>query len=76
MDYLQEKESQQIFARYHMRPSKLSLEGFSAIIQPFTIDDLGGWTQAYTQLVERIWEQEIAAEHDLDLNMTLLDSGE
>jgi len=76
LDYLLDEESQQIFASYHMRPSQLSHEDFSAIIQPFTIDDLGGWTQAYTQLVERIWEQEIAAKHDLDLNMTLLDSGE
>ena len=76
MDYLLSEESQQILAKYYMRPAKFPHEDFPAIIRPFTIDDMGGWTKAYTQLVERIWEQEFAQKHDLDLNLTLLDSGE
>jgi ABC-type sulfate transport system substrate-binding protein len=76
MDYLLSKESQQIFAKYNMRPATFLYGDFPAIIRPFTIDEIGGWTQAYTQLVERIWEQEFAQKHDLGLNLTLLDSGE
>ena len=75
MDYLLSEAGQQIFSNYHMRPAQIADEEFTPITQSFTVEDLGGWTQSYTQLVEKLWQKEIAQRHDMELNATLLDTG-
>ena len=59
LDYLLSEAGQQALSRYHLRPANLEGEQFPEIPQPFTVDDLGGWSQAYTQVVEGLWEKDI-----------------
>lgn len=73
MDYLISKEGQQIFEEYNLRPIQNGQKKFPPISQPFKVEDLGGWTQAYTQLVEKLWKREIETRHDLELNISLVD---
>ena len=32
---------------------------FRKLDQAFTVEDLGGWTQTYTRLVEALWQKEV-----------------
>jgi sulfate transport system substrate-binding protein len=73
MDYLLSEAGQQVFSNYHMRPVNLVYEGFPPITHSFTVEDLGGWSHAYAELVEALWLTEIEPRLDLDLAPTLLD---
>ena len=44
--------------------------------QAFTVEDLGGWTQAYTRLVEALWQKEVESRLDLEPAPRLLGTGE
>jgi ABC-type sulfate transport system substrate-binding protein len=66
MDFLMGPEGQNIFNQYHLRPLLLNAPGFSTLDQPFTEEDLGGWTQAYTELVEQLWQTQIEPHLDLE----------
>ncbi len=66
MDYLLSNDAQGVFSRYHMRPVNLDYAGFPSLNRTFTVEDLGGWSQAYHQLVEILWRTEIEARLDLD----------
>ena len=66
LDFLVSEQGEQIFSQFYLRPADLHpvdlRDGvFAPIEQPFTVDELGGWTAAYTNLVEPLWQQEIAA---------------
>ena len=76
MDYLLSDAGQQILGRYYMRPTYLVNEEFPSMNQPFMVEDLGGWLQAYTRLVKPLWQTEFEPRIDLDLNPTLLDPRE
>ncbi len=76
MDYLLSETGQQVFSRYHMRPANFVYEGFTPLIQPFTVEDLGGWSYAYTELVEILWQEEIEPGLDLIPSPMLITSGE
>ena len=76
MDYLLSDAGQQIFGRYYLRPAHLVYEEFPSMNQPFTVEDLGGWLQAYSRLVKLQWQTEFEPRLDLDLNPTLLDPRE
>jgi sulfate transport system substrate-binding protein len=66
VDYLLSEAGQQALRRYHIRPANQEAEPFPTIPQAFRVDDLGGWSQAYTQVVEGLWQTEI--EPSLNLN--------
>ena len=72
MDFLLSDAGQQILGRYHMRPATDIYEEVPSLIQPFTVEDLGGWFHAYTKLVEPKWQSEFEPRLDLDMNPTLL----
>ncbi|MBN1993384.1 MAG: extracellular solute-binding protein [Anaerolineae bacterium] len=67
VNYLLSEAGQQAFIRYHQRPASLagespvSLAGetFTPLAQTFTVEDLGGWSRAYHELIETIWQVEI-----------------
>ena len=46
---------QKAFERYHMRPADLEGKRFPKVAQPFTVEDLGGWSWAYAEVVETLW---------------------
>jgi ABC-type sulfate transport system substrate-binding protein len=66
---------QQAFSRYHLRPASLASGLLPELIQPFSVEDLGGWSQAYTNLVEALWLSEIEPRLDLESAPLMLDSG-
>ncbi|MBN1218631.1 MAG: extracellular solute-binding protein [Anaerolineae bacterium] len=59
VDYLLSDAGQQAFSHYHQRPIGLAGDDFIPLEQPFTVDDLGGWSLAYQQLIETTWQTEI-----------------
>jgi len=76
VDYLLSDAGQQAFSLYHLRPANLDGEPFPGILQPFTVDDLGGWSQVYDQVIETLWREQIEPSLDLEPTPTLLDRGE
>ena len=58
--YLLSKDGQKILGQYHMRPPEIDSGAFTSIFQPFTVEDLGGWSQAYHDLIEGLWKRQIA----------------
>ena len=76
MDYLLSDAGQQILGRYHMRPVTDVYEGFPPMRQPFTVENLGGWSRAYTELVETFWREEIEPYLDPDPSPMLITPGE
>jgi len=59
-----------------LRPADLGSDAFPELIHRFAVDDLGGWSQAYAQLVEALWQQDIAPRLDLEPSPMLLGNGE
>jgi sulfate transport system substrate-binding protein len=68
--YLASDAGQQAFIRYQLRPAgpapggdlrqgQLLHADFPPLLQPFSVEDLGGWSQAYTELVEGVWQTDI-----------------
>lgn len=76
VDYLGSEAAQQAFRRYHLRPADLEADPFPEIAHSFTVDDLGGWSQAYTEVVEQLWQTQIEPRLTLEAGPRLLDSGE
>jgi ABC-type sulfate transport system substrate-binding protein len=76
LDYLLSEAGQQALSRYHLRPAHLEGEQFPEIPQPFAVDDLGGWLQAYTLLVEGLWQKEIEPQLHLESAPSVLGTGE
>ena len=76
IDYLLSEAGQQALKRYHLRPADLEGERFPEISQPFTVDDLGGWSRAYIHVVEAVWQTKIEPHLDLEPAPTMLGTGE
>lgn len=76
MDFLLSNTGQKIFSSYHMRPVNRVYKGFPLMAQPFTIEDFGGWSHLFTEIVDPIWQEEIKPHLDLDLEPILMNSGE
>ena len=80
VDYLASDPGQLILRRYHLRsadfkPGDPGNDQFPELAQPFTVEDLGGWSLAYTQLVEALWQEEIEPRLDLEPAPMLLGAG-
>jgi ABC-type sulfate transport system substrate-binding protein len=76
LDYLCGEAGQQALIRYHLRPAGPQADLFPEVSQSFTVDDLGGWSQAYTEVVERLWQTQIEPRLTLEAAPRLLDTGE
>lgn len=58
--FLWSPRAQQLFAEAGFRSldERYNL-GFQAIERPFTIDDLGGWPRARSEIMEEIWQKQV-----------------
>jgi sulfate transport system substrate-binding protein len=61
MEFLWSDEAQRAFVKYNLRSaSNESLnetnKEFVQIKLPFTVGDFGGWSKAYPEIIERIWD--------------------
>lgn len=74
MDYLLSESAQRSFGKFHLRPVNIKFNGFPLISNPFTIEDLGGWSYAYSELVEKYWQTEIQPRIDLTPTSSLINS--
>lgn len=70
--YLLSNEGQRQFGRFHQRPVAGESISFSPLLHPFTVEDLGGWSHAYHQVVEDLWQSEIEPRLDLEVLPQLL----
>jgi sulfate transport system substrate-binding protein len=76
VQYLAGPEAREIWVQYHIRPATNGGEAFAPLAQPFTVDDLGGWSTAYAELIEGLWMAEIEPLVELRAGPSLLDLGE
>jgi ABC-type sulfate transport system substrate-binding protein len=74
VSYLLSDAGQQAFTRYHLRPADLESDAFPPLARPFSVEELGGWSQAYTELVETLWQLEIEPRLNLEPAPRLLDT--
>jgi hypothetical protein len=49
----------QILGEYNMRAPDCQIEAPPQPGQIFSVADLGGWSQAYAELVDGVWKKEI-----------------
>lgn len=66
IDYLLSEAGQHAFTCYHLRPADLTGDTFPSPAEPFTVEALGGWSRAYHELVETLWQIEIEPRLDLE----------
>ena len=64
IQYLWSQEAQSAFVQYHFRSvTDESLnqnnKEFAQIKMPFYVRDLGGWSKAYPDIIERIWRDQV-----------------
>jgi ABC-type sulfate transport system substrate-binding protein len=76
LDFLLSDAGQEILGRYHLRPPDCEGEGFSPLDYPFAVDELGGWAQAYPDLIETLWQREIEPRLELEPAVQLLETGD
>jgi sulfate transport system substrate-binding protein len=73
--YLQSDAGQGIFAQYHQRSINEYSQEHPELVQPFTVDDLGGWTTIYDELILSLWQEEIEPNLDLLEDSDILELG-
>ena len=66
IEFLVSEHGQEILGQYYLRSSHLAQVEFFPIEQPFTAEDLGGWSQLYTNQVKTFWEFVIEANLQLE----------
>jgi hypothetical protein len=59
-----------------VRPAEADSNLVPKLDQPFTVEDLGGWTQAYTRLVEGLWQKKVVSRLEPEPAPGPLDTGE
>lgn len=68
IDYLLSDEGQQTLNGSYLWPAGIDEGSFPEMVQTFTVNDLGGWSAAYEEVLETLWQGEI--EPGLDLEST------
>ena len=76
IDYLLGDDGQRILSRYYLRPAGREDDRFPVLADPFTVKDLGGWSSAYHELVEGVWQTEIEPRLELEAGPILLRRGD
>jgi ABC-type sulfate transport system substrate-binding protein len=74
ISFLLSDAGQRAFAHYHLRPVEFQNATFPLLAQPFTVEELGGWSRAYSDLVETLWQTEIEPRLELEPAPRLLDT--
>jgi ABC-type sulfate transport system substrate-binding protein len=76
LEFLRSEAGVSILQRYHWRLTEGQAQGYPTLIDPITVEDLGGWPQAYGDLVESLWESGIEPRLSLESGVTLLEGGD
>jgi ABC-type sulfate transport system substrate-binding protein len=76
LSFLLDETGQRILRQYHLRPAACDGDAFTKLVRPFTVEDLGGWSRAYTDLVETLWEKKIKPHLNLEPTPRLPGTGE
>ena len=74
--YLVSDAGQQAISRYHLRPADLQGDALLDLSQAFTVDDMGGWSHAYLEVVEGLWQTAVEPHLNLEPSPAVLDPGE
>jgi ABC-type sulfate transport system substrate-binding protein len=74
LDYLQ-GAGQRAFSRYHLRPASLLGVQETELVGCFTVEDLGGWSHAYLEIVDALWQKQVEPLLDLERDLRLPESG-
>jgi sulfate/thiosulfate transport system substrate-binding protein len=74
--YLTSDAGLQILSAQHMRPADCQDETLTPLVAPFTVEDLGGWSTAYDELVKDLWRAKIAPGLNLEPAPRLPEVGE
>jgi ABC-type sulfate transport system substrate-binding protein len=69
VDFLLGPQGQGELRRFQLRPAAAPGQGFPALIEAKSVDELGGWPQLYQELIEGLWQSEIAPDLDLAANL-------
>jgi sulfate/thiosulfate-binding protein len=69
VDFLWSNKAQKIFTNYYFRAVtdealNEAVAEFHEIEQPFTVRDLGGWGQAYPEIINGIWREQISEQSE------------
>ena len=66
IQYLWSEDAQRAFVKYHFR--SITNEAFNAdnkdfaqIKMSFTVNEFGGWTRAYPEIIEKVWRDQVKA---------------
>ena len=66
IQYLLSDAGQNILYQYHQRSADPEDNRFPKLIHPFTVEDIGGWSHAYEELILSVWQKEIEPRLDLE----------
>lgn len=64
--FLLGEKGQGILSQSQLRPLSATANGFPDLAQAFTVEELGGWSQAYRDVIENMWKQEIASQLEIE----------
>jgi len=70
--FIQSEEGQQILSQYYFRSATGESDLLPVLDQPFTEEDLGGWSQAYETIIENYWKTEIELGLELESGTSFL----
>lgn len=64
IQYLWSEDAQRAFVQYHFRSVtndalNQANKEFAEIKMPFYVKDLGGWSKAYPEIIERVWRDQV-----------------
>lgn len=67
---------QGILRAYYLRPPDLADPDLAPVTEVFTVDDLGGWSEAHRMLVEELWQEQIEPRLELESSPVLVGPGD
>ncbi|MEW5961038.1 MAG: extracellular solute-binding protein, partial [Chloroflexota bacterium] len=74
IDYLASQAAQKTLIQYHLRSAHGSNQEFPPLVEPFTVDALGGWSRLYPELVEELWQTDIEPRLKLESAIHILET--
>lgn len=60
LHYLASDAGLQILDVHRLRPPSCQSDELATLVEPFTVEELGGWSSAFEELVKGIWQAQIA----------------
>jgi ABC-type sulfate transport system substrate-binding protein len=66
VSFLSSSAGQQVLGRFYMRPANCKSDALPPLVQSISVADLGGWSQAYADLVDGVWKRAIEPNLNLD----------